>query len=57
MLFYRLFSFGKKSAKKPPQAYFDVMYLDDDLRIHKTGEDNLFVQARESWSEAKPFLE
>jgi hypothetical protein len=21
-----------------PQAYFDVLYLDDELRVHKTGQ-------------------
>ena len=30
----------------------DVLYLDDDLRIHKTGEGNLFVQRRPLWSKA-----
>eukprot|EP00541_Cyclophora_tenuis_P018902 CAMPEP_0116560062 /NCGR_PEP_ID=MMETSP0397-20121206/10760_1 /TAXON_ID=216820 /ORGANISM="Cyclophora tenuis, Strain ECT3854" /LENGTH=169 /DNA_ID=CAMNT_0004085935 /DNA_START=141 /DNA_END=650 /DNA_ORIENTATION=- len=48
--------FGRGTAKKVPKAFFDVLYLDNDLRIHKTGEDNLFVQARESWDEAKPLL-
>ena len=55
VLLYRLFTFGK-SAKQPPKAYFDVLYLDDDLRVHKTGEDNLFVQAKESWEEARMYL-
>ena len=40
------------SRKEVPQAYFDVLYLDDDLRIHKTGQGNLFVQRRPSWSAA-----
>ena len=57
VLFYRLFSFGRKTAKQPPKAYFDVLYLDDNLRVHKTGEDNLFVQAKESWEDARQFLE
>jgi hypothetical protein len=57
VLFYRIFTFGRKSAKKPPKAFFDVVYLDDDLRIHKTGEDNLFVQARESWEDARKYIE
>ena len=54
----RLSEFLVKSArsKKVPKGYFDVLYLDDDLRIHKTGEDNMFVQARESWSSAAPLL-
>lgn len=55
VLVYRLFTFGK-TAKRPPKAFFDVLYLDDDLRIHKTGEDNLFVQAKESWDEATKYL-
>jgi hypothetical protein len=54
VLFYRIFRRGQ--AKRPPQAYFDVVYLDDDLRIHKTGEDNLFVQARPTWEEAKELM-
>mmetsp|Transcript_11596 Transcript_11596/g.19307 ORF Transcript_11596/g.19307 Transcript_11596/m.19307 type:complete len:304 (+) Transcript_11596:121-1032(+) len=56
VLFYRFFSFGRKAAKQPPKAYFDVLYLDDDLRVHKTGEDNLFVQARESWKDARKYI-
>ena len=55
VLIYRFFTFGK-TAKQPPKAYFDVLYLDDDLRVHKTGEDNLFVQAKESWHEAEKYL-
>lgn len=42
--------------KKPPQAYFDVLFLDEDLRVHKTGEDNIFVQVRESWKDAKSLI-
>lgn len=53
----RLFKFGKKGVKTIPKAYFDVLYLDKDLRIHQTGEDNTFIQARESWQSAKPLLE
>jgi hypothetical protein len=56
VLFSRLFRFGRKSTKKIPKAYFDVLYLDEDLRVHQTGEDNIFVQAKEGWSAAKPFL-
>lgn len=52
----RLFRFGKAGGKKVPKAYFDVVYLDQELRVHKTGEDNLFVQAKESWNDAKPLL-
>lgn len=54
----RILKFWKKkdALKKVPKAYLDVLYLDDDLRIHRTGEDNLFVQARETWESAKPLL-
>lgn len=46
----------RKKAVMPPKAYFDVLYLDKDLRIHQTGEDNLFVQARDTWLAAKYLL-
>ena len=39
--------------KRPPQAYFDILYLDHQLRIQKTGEDNIFVQARPDWKAAQ----
>mmetsp|Transcript_23178 Transcript_23178/g.40778 ORF Transcript_23178/g.40778 Transcript_23178/m.40778 type:complete len:237 (-) Transcript_23178:373-1083(-) len=52
----RLFKFGRKGSKKVPKAYFDVLFLDEDLRVHRTGEDNMFVQARETWNAAKPLL-
>lgn len=55
VLFYRIFRRGQ--AKSPPKAFFDVLYLDNDLRIHKTGENNLFVQARPHWREAQDLLE
>lgn len=58
VLFSRITRFWRKTEKRvPPKAYFDVLYLDEQLRIHRTGEDNLFVQAKEAaWEEAKPFL-
>jgi len=56
VFFSRMFRFGRKEKKVPPKAFFDVVYLDDQLRIHKTGEDNLFVQAKGTWEEARPFL-
>ena len=34
------------SRKEVPQAYFDVLYLDDELRVHKTGQGAIFVQRR-----------
>ena len=49
----RLLRRRNAKVQMPPKAYFDVMYLDDELRIHKTGEENIFVQARDSWSSAK----
>jgi hypothetical protein len=52
----RILKFGRKGGFKVPKAYFDVLYLDEDLRVHRTGEDNLFVQARDSWESAKPLL-
>ena len=48
---------GRGGFKAPPTPYFDVLYLDDELRIHKTGQGNIFVQAREWWDQAKPLLE
>jgi hypothetical protein len=56
VFFSRIFKFGRGGAKKVPKGYFDVLYLDDDLRVHRTGEDNFFVQARQSWDSAKPLL-
>lgn len=53
----RIFRFGKKGVKDVPKAFFDILYLDEDLRIHRTGEDNIFVQGRETWSSAKPIFE
>lgn len=53
VLVYRLFR--RRTAVAPPKAYFDVLFLDDELRIHKTGEDNLFVQARPTWSAAQNY--
>jgi len=38
--------------RKRPKAFFDVLFLDKDLRVHKTGEDNLFIQARPEWKAA-----
>jgi len=43
--------------KEIPQPYFDVQYLDSELRIHKTGEDNLFIQAKETWVEGMKTIE
>jgi hypothetical protein len=57
VFFSRIVKFGRGGAKKVPKGYFDVLYLDDDLRVQRTGEDNLFVQVRESWQLAKPLLD
>ena len=38
--------FAFRPSKKPPPAFFDVLYLDDELRVHKTGQGNVFVQRR-----------
>mmetsp|Transcript_148461 Transcript_148461/g.476830 ORF Transcript_148461/g.476830 Transcript_148461/m.476830 type:complete len:330 (-) Transcript_148461:199-1188(-) len=34
------------TGKAPPKPYFDVLYLDESLRIHETGEGNIFVQMK-----------
>ena len=34
---------GKRRTKGP---YFDLLYLDEEMRIHKTGEGKYFVQTR-----------
>ena len=39
-------NFFKKDVDKLPGAYFEMLYLDEDLRIHKTGEDNYFIQTK-----------
>ena len=31
---------------KPATPFFDLLYLDDELRVQKTGEGNVFVQKR-----------
>ena len=56
VFFSRVFKFGRKDKKIPPKAYFDVLYLDNDLRVQRTGEDNLFVQAKPTWEDAVPFF-
>ena len=30
-----------------PQAYFDILYIDDEIRAHQTGEGKIFVQKRD----------
>ena len=45
--FFTRLKFLFRPKKRPPPAYFDVLYLDDELRVHKTGQGNLFVQQRQ----------
>merc|ERR1711871_387439 len=46
----------RKKDNQIPQAYFEMMYLDEDLRIHRTGEGNYFVQTKlhEVWDPSHP---
>ena len=44
--FTKILFFFRPKKKPPPPPYFDVLYLDDDLRIQQTGDGNLFVQQR-----------
>jgi hypothetical protein len=53
--FRRIFRFGKATEVRAP--YFDVLYLDNDLRVHETGDNNLFVLAKESWRAANPLIQ
>jgi len=34
------------NRKPPPKPYFDLLYLDNTLRVHRTGEGNIFVQGK-----------
>ena len=36
----------RDSRKEVPRAYFGVLYLDETLRVHRTGQGNLFIQQR-----------
>jgi hypothetical protein len=38
---------GKDPNIEPP-AFFDVLYVDNDLRAHRTGEGKIFVQQRDN---------
>jgi len=44
LITFLLFVFRPK--KKIPRPYFEVLYLDDDLRVQRTGEGNVFVQQK-----------
>lgn len=35
-----------KDPKVEPPAYFDVLYIDNEVRCHRTGEGKIFVQMR-----------
>jgi len=50
---FNIFRSMKNQLKSP---YFKVLYLDDDLRIHVTGENNYFVQTRlyDVWDPSHP---
>jgi hypothetical protein len=54
VFFSRILRFGK--VKKVPKGYFDLLYLDEDLRVHRTGEDNIFVQSRDTWEAGRSLL-
>lgn len=43
---------SRGKAESAPKAQLQLMYLDDDLWVHKTGEGNVFVQQRISPSES-----
>jgi hypothetical protein len=46
-----------KGEKRTARGYFDVLFLDDQLRVHKTGQGNLFVQANEdNWPDAAQLI-
>lgn len=47
----RYLSGGKSGTRGP---YFQLKYLDDDLRMHKTGEGNWFIQSRLDDSGVEP---
>lgn len=49
-------NFFKRKDEHLSPPFFDVMYLDEDLRIHKTDQGNYFVQTRlyQVWDPAHP---
>jgi hypothetical protein len=36
-----------QDPKKEPQTYFDILYIDNEVRAHRTGEGKIFVQRRD----------
>jgi len=43
---FGLFRRLTRQDKKDKTPHFNILYVDDELRIHKTGDDKLFVQSR-----------
>lgn len=41
----RILNFIRRK-KKPDLPYFDILYLDDQIRVQRTGDGNVFVQTR-----------
>lgn len=43
------------TKKKNEGPHFNMLYLDDEMRIHKTGDGNFFVQTRlyDAWDPMK----
>jgi len=37
-----------RDPKVEPQTYFDILYIDNEVRAHRTGEGKLFVQRRDA---------
>jgi len=35
-----------RPTRATPTPFFDLLYLDDELRVQRTGEGNVFVQKR-----------
>ena len=44
--FLNRFTKGNRDKKHEAGPYFEILYLDDDLRIHRTGEGKYFVQTK-----------
>jgi len=36
-----------QDPKQEPQTYFDLLYIDNEVRAHRTGEGKIFVQKRD----------
>ena len=44
--FLERFTRGKDGKRRSKGPYFDLLYLDQNMRVHKTGEGKYFVQTR-----------